>query len=91
MLLISWISGAFAGVSQLKYDQLLRTATAIQDERNFYRAQISAFQENMNATKQTRQLTKQRLPAYQAPVAGEQSENGKSGANSGNEANDCHC
>jgi hypothetical protein len=71
VLLLSWAGGAFRGVSQVKYDQLLRTSSAIGDERDFYRAQIGAYRANMAITKEGRQLAGKYFPAYQAPAAGE--------------------
>jgi hypothetical protein len=70
-LLFSWAGGAFRGVDQAKYDQLLRTSSATGDERDFYRAQIGAYRENMAITKEGRQLAGKYFPAYQAPAAGE--------------------
>ncbi|WP_035568017.1 hypothetical protein [Hymenobacter sp. IS2118] len=57
-LLFSWAGGAFRGVEQAKYDQLLRTATAIQDERNLYRDQIKYFRQDMSKGKDARATTK---------------------------------
>jgi hypothetical protein len=57
-LLFSWAGGAFRGVEQAKYDQLLRTATAIQDERNLYRDQIKYFRQDMSRGKDARATTK---------------------------------
>lgn len=57
-LLFSWAGGAFRGVDQAKYDQLLRTATAIQDERNLYRDQIKYFRQDMSKGKDARATTK---------------------------------
>lgn len=57
-LLISWVGGAFRGVEQAKYDQLLRTATAIQQERNLYRDQIKYFRQDMSKGKDARVTTK---------------------------------
>lgn len=57
-LLLSWAGGAFRGVGQAKYDQLLRTATAIQDERNLYRDQIKYFRQVMSKGKDARATTK---------------------------------
>lgn len=64
-MLLSWAGGAFRGVEQAKYDQLLRTATAIQDERNLYRDQIKYFRQDMSKGKNAREttrLTKQYFP-----------------------------
>lgn len=57
-LLLSWAGGAFRGVDQAKYDQLLRTATAIQNERNLYRDQIKYFRQDMSKGKDARATTK---------------------------------
>ena len=57
-LLFSWVGGAFRGVDQAKYDQLLRTATAIQNERNLYRDQIKYFRQDMSKGKDARATTK---------------------------------
>ncbi len=64
-LLLSWWGGAFRGVDQAKYDQLLRTATAIQEERNLYRDQIKYFRQDMRKGKDARatmRLVKQYFP-----------------------------
>ena len=68
-LLFSWAGGAFRGVEQAKYDQLLRTATAIQDERNLYRDQIKYFRQDMSKGKDARatmKLVKQYFPSIGA-------------------------
>jgi hypothetical protein len=71
-LLFSWAGGAFRGVEQAKYDQLLRTATAIQDERNLYRDQIKYFRQDMSKGKDARattKLVKQYFPPIDADTA----------------------
>jgi hypothetical protein len=64
-LLLSWAGGAFRRVDQAEYDQLLRTATATQNERNLYRDQIKYFRQDMSKGKNAREttrLTKQYFP-----------------------------
>jgi hypothetical protein len=74
VLLLLWGYGTFSRVPQAKYDQLLRTANAIQDERNVYRTQIKTFRQDMSKGKDAQaltKLTKEYFPAYKAPTAGE--------------------
>ncbi|GAA4360743.1 hypothetical protein GCM10023185_27460 [Hymenobacter saemangeumensis] len=70
VLLILWGAGAFSGVAQAKYDQLLGVAQAVGAERDFYKAQIQRFRKDMGTTKEMRKTTQQLFPPYvPTPVA----------------------
>lgn len=68
LLLGQAVSGLFSGVSQEKYDRLLRTAQAVGAERDFYGGQIQRFRQSMNTTKEMRKTTQQLFPPY-VPLA----------------------
>ncbi len=64
LLLGLWLGGAFAGVSQAKYDHLLGVAQAVGQERDYYHQQIERFRKSMSTTKAMRQTTQQLFPPY---------------------------
>ncbi len=64
LLLSLWLGGAFAGVSQAKYDHLLGVAQAVGQERDYYHQQIEQFRQSMSTTKAMRQTTQQLFPPY---------------------------
>ncbi len=67
LLLGLWIGGAFAGVTQAKYDHLLGVAQEVSRERDYYHQQIEQFRKSMNTTKAMRQTTQQLFPPYVSP------------------------
>lgn len=64
VVLFLWLGGAFAGVSQAKYDQLLHVAQAVGAERDYYQGQIAKFRQQMGTTKEMRKTTQQLFPPY---------------------------
>jgi hypothetical protein len=58
VLLISGAFGAFRGVDQAKYNELMRVAEAIQNERDAYRDQVRTFRQDMSKGKDARATTK---------------------------------
>jgi hypothetical protein len=64
LLLSLWLFGAFAGVSQVKYDHLLDVAQEVGAERDFYQGQIQKFRKDMGTTKEMRKTTQQLFPPY---------------------------
>ncbi|WP_035566130.1 hypothetical protein [Hymenobacter sp. IS2118] len=71
------MGGVFSQVSKEKYEMLQGQAQGLQDkvlgienERNFYKAQIRSFSKSMSTTKESRQTTQQLFPAYQAQTGG---------------------
>lgn len=72
-LLFSWMGGAFRGVDQAQYNELMRVAEAIQNERDAYRDQVRTFRRDMSESKSKdeRELTKLYFPPIGADtVAG---------------------
>ena len=58
VLLYSWVGGAFRGVEPAKYNELMRVAQAIKDERDAYRDQVRTFRRDMSKSKDGQELTK---------------------------------
>jgi hypothetical protein len=64
LLLGLWIGGAFAGVSQGKYDSQRAVAQELADERDFYRTEIDAFSKDMQRDPASRKLAKTYFSKY---------------------------
>ncbi len=71
LLLALWLGGAFAGVSQAKYDGLLHAAQAVVTERDYYQGQIQKFRKEVGTTKELRKITQHYFPPYVAPAPAE--------------------
>lgn len=65
VLLLLWGLGAFSGVSQAKYDQLLGAAQAVSQERDTYEREIQVFKKDMSkGNKELRRMTEQYFPPH---------------------------